>query len=655
MSDVSTAASAPASVIVIGAGPRGAGWLERFVENQRQLGVSDVTVHLVDPFPPGPGRIWRYDQSPLLKLNSLAEDVTMFTDESSTIEGPVVAGPSLAEWARDVRAGIIDDVTTTDERLAAELAVLGPKSFPTRRLQSLYLDWFHRRTLGRLPAGTTVVTHRDRAVAVDDLPDGRQRVELASGGGIVGDLVVHALGHSGSEPPAESAGLAAFADRHGLFYLPPSYTADTDLSALGAGEPLIVRGLGLSAVDLLVLLGEGRGGRFERSAAGERLRYVPSGREPRILIGSRRGIPYHSKITSTLAGTRPVARYFTPDIAAGLATDTPALDFTEHVWPLIAKEMLHGYYAELFTGHRSRVLVSWEEFADRFDPLDPFGDDLRALAAETVIDPGDRLDLDRFDRPLAGVGTVSTDDLQTTIRAYIENDMARRALPEHSATLGLFQSLLQSLFAFVGISDSPNWTALSRERDLDGWWFGFFSYVASGPPGPRLEEILALSEAGVVTFLGSDLVIEAVEGAGVFTARGANLGGEVTARALVDAWLPTGRVATSDNPVLRQVVDAGVGVEQVVSDASYTTNTGKLTVRREDARITRPDGSVHPRRFAIGPYTTSPFVGAFSRPRTNALAFRENDAVARAVLGMLAGPGAPAPAPVGSLRAVGSP
>ncbi|WP_345375075.1 FAD/NAD(P)-binding protein [Frondihabitans cladoniiphilus] len=624
------------TVVVLGGGPRGVGWLERFVANRLEFGDAPVHIDIVDPFPVGPGRLWRYDQSPLLKLNSLAEDVTMFTDESSTAEGPVDAGPSLAEWARDARAGLIPDATAADldPDLAAELHDLGPKSFPTRRLQSLYLDWFHRRTLGRLPAGTTVTAHLDRAASVDDLPDGRQEVRLASGETLVADVVVYTLGHSASDAPPEHQALVSFADRHGLAYLPPSFTADTDLSAFEPGEPVLVRGFGLAAVDLLVLLGEGRGGRFERD--GGRVRYRPSGREPRILIGSRRGVPYHSKITSTLVGERPEPRYFTPAIAQEIAGAHPRLDFLEHVFPAVAKELLHGYYAELFTGHPERVAVSWESFRDRFDAVDPFGDDLRRLAAETVLDPADRLDLEAFDRPLTALRGLTRAEVQDVLREYIRDDLARRTLPEHSATLGLFQSLLGAFGAVLSILDSPNWTALSRERDLGGGWLSYFSYIASGPPGPRLEEILALSEAGVVTFLGAGLTIEASEDARAFVARTTTSDEVVTTRALVDAWLPSERVGTSENPALRSLVESGAALEQVVADASHTSNTGKLPVDPASLGVVLADGSVHPRRFALGPYTTSPFVGAFSRPRTNALSFRQNDAVARAVLARLA-------------------
>src|ERR1043165_5846333 len=87
------------SVVIIGAGPRGVGVLERLGANIDLLGHGELEVHLIDPYPPGPGRVWRHAQSPLLRMNSMAEDVTMFTDDSVQCEGPIRPGPSLAQWA----------------------------------------------------------------------------------------------------------------------------------------------------------------------------------------------------------------------------------------------------------------------------------------------------------------------------------------------------------------------------------------------------------------------------------------------------------------------------------------------------------------------------------------------------------------------------
>src|SRR5207253_9440526 len=91
-------------------------------------------------------------------LNSRAADVTMFTDSSVRCAGPAVDGPSLAEWAADLSGpctftaddGELWRALTDSPELAGEARDLAPESFPTRRLQSLYLEWFFRRAVAEL-------------------------------------------------------------------------------------------------------------------------------------------------------------------------------------------------------------------------------------------------------------------------------------------------------------------------------------------------------------------------------------------------------------------------------------------------------------------------------------------------------------------------
>ena len=114
------------SVVVVGAGPRGVGVLERLAASAGEFGVgpgAELDVHLVDPYPPGAGRIWRHEQSSLLWMNSMAADVTMFTDDSVRCDGPIVPGPSLYEWAEQVREVLLGEPALTQ--------VLGP--VPHRR------------------------------------------------------------------------------------------------------------------------------------------------------------------------------------------------------------------------------------------------------------------------------------------------------------------------------------------------------------------------------------------------------------------------------------------------------------------------------------------------------------------------------------------
>lgn len=655
-----------AGIVIIGAGPAAVMLLERILANHaHDTPEQPLHIQLVDPYEPGGGRIWRRAQSPLLKLNSMFTDVAFFTDPSCEIAGPIAQGPTLSNWVELVREGDISLPEWADEAIFTEVATAGPQSFPTRRLNNAYLGWAYEETLRRAADTVTVEWVQDLAVAVNEAglgPGALHTVRLASGTELYADAVVYALGHNGSMPTNDAIKNDSFADRHGLNYVAPGFTADLDLDWVPAGEPVIVRGMGLASVDLTVLLTEGRGGTFARAADGT-LSYTPSGKEPHLYLGSRRGVPYRSKITSTVVGDPVALEYLGAEFHAWVRELDRPLDFDADVWPRIAADLLTGYYRELFTGHPEKVTGTWETFAAELREV------LRAPAAfesaqlitlieNHVPEVDDRFDLASFDMPLAGRGGSGSKPpqhdqhrhqpqlIQQRVQHHIAQDLRQRTSPEHSATQALF---LTALYAHMAIAEVPveKWNAISRTRGLTKQWQSFFSYLASGPPGHRLEELLALSNAGIVHFLGGQIELELHEiepaeatGAtldghkrtGQFTATGsANIDGEtvraqISAETLIDAWLPGAEAAQSDNPLLRQLIRSGQASELHVEDASHAGTTGQIEVAGPGAI---PGAE---RQFAIGAFTSDMTAGAFTRPGLNSLPFRQHDRLARNLL-----------------------
>jgi hypothetical protein len=106
MSDAATLA-----VCLVGVGPRGLSVLERLCAHERKSpSCGSLVVHVVDPAEPGAGSVWRTDQSRHLLMNTVASQITVFTDDRVTIDGPIEPGPSLYEWAR----GLVDPAAPGD-------------------------------------------------------------------------------------------------------------------------------------------------------------------------------------------------------------------------------------------------------------------------------------------------------------------------------------------------------------------------------------------------------------------------------------------------------------------------------------------------------------------------------------------------------------
>ncbi|MDN3351997.1 FAD/NAD(P)-binding protein [Actinomadura sp. DC4] len=593
--------TSPLVIVLVGAGPGGTVLLERLIANAPELAADrPVRIHVADPHPPGGGRVWRLDQPDLLWMNSQATDVTMFTDETVLIDGPVRPGPTLCEWGG-----------------------VEPGLFPSRRLQNAYLSWCFEHVTGSAPESVEVEVHAARVLDVTD-HDGAQLVRLEGREEpIAADAVILSQGHLDVEPADEHRALAGHAAAHGLTYVPPHYAADTDLTSVRAGEPVVMRGMGLGFVDDMVLLTEGRGGRYTPRADGG-LTYHPSGREPILYAGSRRGVPYHSKITYELGGERPPGpRHFTPAAAMELYERQGPLDLWRDLWPLIAKELSWYHYHELFSAHPERVAVPWAEFEARLG-----AGSLADFVEGAVPKAEDRLDLDRLLDPLGGVSFEDAEGLQAWMRAYVTADVERHADPAYSADLAVFFGLLTVFGVLVDAVNNGRLAARSQAVELGAWLQGVFGYYASGPPPRRLRELEALSRAGVVRFLGGGVAV--TPGDGVFRARGT--AETVDARALVESRLPAASIARTTDPLLRALHDRGEATEEVLTGpdgVSYVL--GKLALR--DGRLLRADGGAHPRRFALGAWAGRGFaIAGFTRPRTNALSFRLADALARDVL-----------------------
>ncbi|WP_104088187.1 FAD/NAD(P)-binding domain-containing protein [Arthrobacter sp. GMC3] len=619
------------TVVFVGGGPRTAGLLERLGANLPELLAGPLSIHVVEPFEPGSGRIWRFDQDPGLMLNSMAGDVTMFTDPSVTCTGPVAEGPDLAQWSAAVVAGTLPDAPNLPQHLVAQAAALTRASFPTRQLQSAYLEWFFRHAVASLAPHGTVTVHKDSVVSIDASPAGKAwAVRLAHGTALAADAVVLAVGHTDAQTHGTSALYADFAERHGLFHAAPAYTTDVDYSALAPGQDTIVSGMGLAFVDLVVLLMEGRGGRFVENDDGG-LGYVPSGAEPRLWAGSRRGVPYHSKITGTLRGEAPgEPLFFTADAVAKLLARHSELDFRTQLWPLIAKDAAYTYFRELFTGSPDRVSMGWEAFATQFQELDWYSPERAALVAAAVPEASLWLDFERLDHPLTGHIFADQAAVQDAVAGYITEDLRLRAGGGNPETLALFLGFLRAYMDLGAIVPADRLTAASQAA-LQGWWHGFFSFVDSGPPPHRLRQILALHRAGLLQFLGPGLTVAAHESTGQFVATSAHGTVKFRASAFIEARLPEPTVVRSANPVLEELQRSGIGSEQQLLSADGTVSTGRLLVS-DTHQVVGPRGELAKHLFAVGPGTSAWGAGAFARPRSNAAPFRENDALARSLL-----------------------
>ncbi|AHW65342.1 hypothetical protein CGLY_14530 [Corynebacterium glyciniphilum AJ 3170] len=605
------------TVVFVGGGPRTTGTLLAIAARLREAGTPPadraLDIHVVDPYPAGPGRIWRSEQPEQVWMNNTSDQMTIYADGDPHVPG-ALAGPTIADWIGE-----------------------GGKFIP-RRDAAIYLRDAFDKAVAALPPGVTVTEHRAKAVSAarSETPDGSRTIRLDDGTKLHADVTVLAQGYldvrqDGAAHPGHT---------------PPGYTVDQDFSHLPAGEDVLVRGFGLAFIDLMMMLTEGRGGRFawEDTPIDSQLipEYHPSGREPVLWVGSRRGVPYRSKLPDGPPQVTP--RYLAEDVLARLPRTSGGVLPDGVLESLLNAEITDAWYvtlAESGVAESGRISLTVDEIHTLVDPwVDGFiaGDrdgaqDLRAKALQileaAVPDPEDRLDLERLDRPFAD-REVDGDAVEDAVEDIVVANLRRVASRHFPQDGALYSTLVTAFFAAGSLAAGGALSAADQQYVAS--LASTFSYVCSGPPPERLANLVALHRAGVVRFLGPDAEFRTLpEGSPhryasssvstSFTDRPV----EVAADRLVDARLaPLSADRLTDDLLSGLLAEGEIVVKERGQSAVITVDP--------DDRVVASDGSVADSLFLIGPTSSSPVIGGFGRPNQATQVFPANDALAATVL-----------------------
>ena len=551
----STAPRTP-SLVVVGLGPRGVISIERLGALLPGSGVECCELHLVEEFQPGAGKVWATDQPRELCMNTLAGAVTLFTDESYTGPGPVCEGPTLYEWCLAVRDHLAGGCWPFETPLRdavrqggyeAELDATRPESHPSRALYGEYLVWCYDNALRLLPSSVPVHLHRARATGIGD-DDGRTVVRLSTGENLTADAVVLATGWLDVGPDVADTALGETVAAAGLTWVSPDSPILQDLTDVPAGEPVIVRGLGMGFFDTMALLSLGRGGRFVPSDEPGGLTYEPSGEEPVLHVGSRRGVPFRAK---SLYGGLPPAAALEHLRARDWDSVPRPIDYAREVWPLVVRDAYTAYYRTLARTTPSALPAGLDPVLAAISTATP--DSINADVAPYVA-PGYAFDLALKQDPARGPFD-GPDSYDAFVADYVARDLAEAELGAESALkAGLWAVSVSRKFAIHLLSFDAS-DAVSHDEGL-GSLLAFGGMVGSGPPAFRNRQLLALHRAGLVHFIGPSTRVGVEDG--VFVACSPAVpGSKVRSRVLVDAWMRNHHLGRTRDDVTSSLVAAG--------------------------------------------------------------------------------------------------
>ncbi|MDF1740072.1 MAG: FAD/NAD(P)-binding protein [Verrucomicrobiales bacterium] len=484
---------------IVGVGPKGTYALERLLAglaNQRSHDEVEIDLFEASGFF-GSGQIYSPLNPDYLLLNYSADNVDMWSNRGRNDSG-VSWTPTLLEWLNQTLAASY----TGDD-------------FVPRQLVGRYLhDGFEDLVFSAPPTVTIRIFPASSTSAVS-LKHGKFRLQSpgrAPARRVDYDRVLLSTGHqfrSSSESLFSS-------DREVSSVFPVQ-----QLDKVTPGTSVAVRGLGLTFIDCVLALTEGRGGTFIKKENGS-YHYRPSGKEPSTIL------PY-SRSGDLMTTRAPSSRRFISD-----AVDAPLLemadaqsgrqvDFESEVLPLIRSALAK------FPGHPQPPSF----------PKQPRDHHARCVA------------------------TLRNDLADITFQRIAAN----RPSVWSKAAPGF-----RRLYEFGGLTPSSH-------REFDRKWSGILSRQSFGPPPENAEKLLALTGAGILRFdfSRSPRVESTKEG---FALSSDNE--STKAHYHINATIPGNRGDTpSLSPLYRSLLESGAG--QLFRNGDYSP--GCLKIDREGQLI----------------------------------------------------------------------
>lgn len=583
-------------IAIVGGGPRGVLLVERILANLAPGTPLDIL--LIDDVEVGAGRVWRTDQTREMCMNTLAAAVTLFTDDTVDMAGPVVPGPNLHEWSLGaldgsiaVRAGLTGDYRD-------ELASQRPESHPSRALFGEYIRWCLDRAIAGAPRGVRVREKLGRAVAIDG-----DVLRFADGSETIARAIVLAPGWLDPAPEPDAP----------LTWIRPGSPIEQRLDLVPAGADVVVRGLGMGFFDAMALLTIGRGGRFDESG------YVSSGDEPRILATSPRGLPYRAKSVYGSLPPRAPQRHLR---GVDWASHPGLIDVDREMWPRIRKDAYEAYYEAL-----QRVRPGSVDLPAALAAISASDGSYAGLATAVAPHTRDVLDLERLVAP-----AVDPDDIDASIARFVAHDLAESERGEDSPEKAALWSISQArgvahrAGSFGRFDHESSVRGYGRLKSIGG-------SAGSGPPAFRNRQLLALHDAGLVRFLGPGTVMGETD---AFHVRSA-LTGEVVASAgaLVDALVRPHDAADSADPLVRGLANEGrIRPFSLRSRDGSAVPTRGIDVDPATHRVVHADGDLDRSLHVAGiPLDETMHDALISpMPGANSTMLRECDRIARSLL-----------------------
>ncbi|UXP33018.1 FAD/NAD(P)-binding protein [Reichenbachiella agarivorans] len=471
-------AESPVYIAIIGGGPKGIYGFERLVAQCKKVQpTSQIVVHIFNRTRHfAAGEVYNPSQPDFLKMNIPSSQINMWLPDA---EPSAVCQPlSFEQWS-ELNSDISEPIKSD--------------TFPSRSLVGRYLINGYERIKMEMPANLTLREVVGEVVDMNRHANGYQLVIRDESGRVrtLHPTFQYILLTTGHPTPAPTTSRHLVSNAPKPNYISFIYPVEQKMDRVAPGSVVGIKGMGLTFVDCVLALTEGRGGRFSTAIDGK-LIYEKSGLEPRLILPfCRNGLPM---IPRTGDNNKLQLRFFTPSSMAELGSQNGKLDFESEIWPLVRQEYVRVHYMKLFELYNYPSIMETDQpysYATIQQDIEWF----HMLYPHIV-----RFDLNQFFDPLSDVEFQSDIEYHRFIVGYLEEglDVTKQKSRHHflseltdvwNAAAGLFGDI----YAHGGLTPQS-------QKKFENFYAPRLHRVSYGPPHTTMEKILTLAQQGLIHF-----------------------------------------------------------------------------------------------------------------------------------------------------------
>lgn len=607
------------NIVIVGAGPRGTYALRRLSMQLAQTPLEHpVVIHVIEKSGKfGGGGVHDIDQPDYLLLNTISSQITAVGDDDEIARASV---------SRKSLHGFLEEKGIP----------VGADVYPARSHHAQYLasivDWTEKT----LPDGVTLKRHPIAAVDID-LTNG-QRVILKSGESIEADEILLVTGHSKLKvhPGSREAQWIQFAEEcrqkgKNISYVHDVYPIPEKTQHIRGGESVYVIGMGLTAIDIVRAFSIGRGGAFQEG------KYLQSGREPQITLGSRLGIPYCARALNQKENQyQPVI--FTHEAVNRLKSHKEKLDFQNDLFPLIWREMEYVYYSTMLGAEFGSRLLRCQTDHEREELIEQaVGEEIR-LSWEALENPMAQIQrrqqgaflFDSYEDYSAFVLNLIGEDLK-------EAEKGNMTSPLKCAIDSVFRDcrdVLRNAVNFGGLTAKSHKYLLTVFDRIN-------NRIAVGPPLESTRQMMILAESGHVKFSGPNPKLSMDEKGGSFVLESQVVrGSQRNVQHVLNGRIHKVNIQSDTSPLMQNLLKKGIARPYVSDHDGFQFEPGGLDVT-EGFHLIAKDGIPHLHICAIGIPTEGKvwFNAVDARPDVNSTAISQLSRWAKEAVERLVHPG----------------